>query len=72
MGIDQKNIEGGLDSIKGHIKEGVGGLTGDRSLESEGRADQVKGKVEKGLGDLRQGAKDLLEKGKEKLDNLDK
>ena len=72
MGIDKKNVEGALDDVKGHIKEGVGGLTGDRSLEGEGRTDQVKGKIEKGLGDLRQGAKDLLEKGKEKLDKLDR
>ena len=72
MGIDKKSVEGGLDEIKGHIKEGVGGLTGDRNLEGEGRADQIKGKIEKGLGNLRQGAKDLLEKGKEKLDGLDR
>jgi uncharacterized protein YjbJ (UPF0337 family) len=72
MGIDTKNIEGELDEAKGHVKEGVGALTGDRELQREGRVDQLKGKIEKGLGNLRQGAKDLLEKGKEKLDSLDK
>ena len=72
MGIDKKNIEGAVDDVKGHIKEGVGGLTGDRNLEGEGRLDQIKGKVEKGLGNIRDGAKNVLEKAKDKLDNLDK
>ena len=72
MGIDKKNIEGGLDEVKGHIKEGVGGLTGNRDLEGEGRVDQIKGKIEKGLGNLREGIKDTFDKAKDKLDNLDK
>jgi len=72
MGIDKKNIEGTVDDLKGHVKEGAGGLTGDRDLEAEGRVDQLKGKLEKGLGDLRQGAKDLLDKAKHKLDDLDR
>ena len=72
MACDKKNIEGGLDEVKGHIKEGVGGLTGDRKLEGEGQVDQIKGKIEKGLGNLRQGVKDGLEKVKDKLDGVDK
>jgi len=61
-GHRQEEHRGTVDDLKGHVKEGAGGLTGDRDLEAEGRVDQLKGKLEKGLGDLRQGAKDLLDK----------
>jgi uncharacterized protein YjbJ (UPF0337 family) len=63
--MDKKNIEGGLDSAKGKIKETAGVITGDRSLETEGKLDQVKGKVKDLAGDLREGIKDGL-------DSLDK
>ena len=62
--MDKKNLEGGLDNIKGKVKETVGVATGDRELEGEGKLDQVKGKVKEGLGNLREGIKN-------KLDELD-
>jgi len=63
--MDKKNIEGGIDNLKGRVKETVGVATNDRELEGEGKMDQVKGKVKDLAGDLRQGIKDGL-------DNLDK
>lgn len=63
--MDKKNFEGGLDTVKGKIKETAGVISGDRSLEGEGKLDQVKGKVKDLAGDLREGIKDGL-------DNLDK
>jgi len=63
--MDQKSAEGKLDKAKGRIKEGVGGLTGDRNLQRKGRIDQAKGKVKDTLGKLREGAKNAL-------DNLDR
>jgi uncharacterized protein YjbJ (UPF0337 family) len=63
--MDKKNIEGGIDNVKGRVKETVGVATNDRDLEGEGKFDQVKGKVKDMAGDLRQGIKDGL-------DNLDK
>jgi uncharacterized protein YjbJ (UPF0337 family) len=62
--MDKKNIEGGVDRIKGRVKETVGVATNDRDLEGEGKLDQVKGKIKDAAGDLRQGIKD-------KLDELD-
>ncbi|MCA1828845.1 MAG: CsbD family protein [Myxococcales bacterium] len=62
--MDKKNLEGGVDQIKGRIKETVGVATGDRELEGEGKLDGVKGKIKDAAGDLRQGIKD-------KLDELD-
>jgi uncharacterized protein YjbJ (UPF0337 family) len=63
--MDKKNIEGGIDTFKGRVKETVGVATNDRDLEAEGKNDQIKGKVKGLAGDLRQGIKDGL-------DSLDK
>jgi uncharacterized protein YjbJ (UPF0337 family) len=63
--MDKKNVEGGLDNIKGRVKETVGVATGDRELEGEGKVDQVKGKIKDVAGNIREGIKD-------KLDDLDK
>ena len=38
---------------KGKVKEGVGKVTGDSKLESEGKADQRKGKVQNAVGGLK-------------------
>ena len=48
-GIDH-SVEGKADHIKGHVKDAVGGLTGDKSLQAEGKADQLKGKVKDAFG----------------------
>ena len=72
MGIDKKNVEGAFDQAKGHVKEGLGGLTGNRDLEAEGQGDQIKGKIKDKLGDLRDGVKNTLDKAKDKLDGLDR
>ncbi len=63
--MDKKNLEGGIDRIKGRVKETAGVATGDRELEGEGKLDQVKGKLKDAAGNLRQGIKD-------KLDDLDR
>jgi uncharacterized protein YjbJ (UPF0337 family) len=54
--MDDDRIEGGAKKIKGNIKEGVGKLTGDSKLETEGKADQVEGRVQNTVG----GIKDTL------------
>jgi uncharacterized protein YjbJ (UPF0337 family) len=48
-GIDH-SAEGKVDHVKGHIKDAVGGLTGDSSLQAEGKGDQLKGKVKDAVG----------------------
>jgi uncharacterized protein YjbJ (UPF0337 family) len=63
--MDKKNLEGGVDHIKGKVKETVGVATGDRELEGEGKLDQVKGKIKDVAGNIREGIKD-------KLDDLDR
>ena len=63
--MDKKNFEGGLDNLKGKVKETAGVATGNRELEGEGKLDQVKGKIKDLAGNIREGIKDSL-------DNLDK
>ncbi len=70
--MDKKKLEGKKEEVVGHVKEGAGGLTGNRDLEAEGQDEQAKAKVSKGLGDVREGAKDLLDKAKDKLDDIDR
>ena len=50
------SLENKFDEIKGSVKEGLGKLTGDKSVEGEGLAEQVVSKVKEAA----EGAKDQL------------
>lgn len=45
------------DKIKGNIKEGVGKMTDDKRLESEGKTDKAKGEVKDAAHDVKEAAK---------------
>lgn len=51
------SLENKFDEIKGSVKEGLGKLTGDTSLEVEGLAEQVVSKVK----ETAEGAKEAIE-----------
>lgn len=51
------SLENKFEEIKGSVKEGLGELTGDKSLEGEGLAEQVVSKVK----EAEEGAKDAVE-----------
>ena len=51
------SLENKFDEIKGSVKEGLGKLTGDKSLEGEGLAEQVVSKVKEAA----EGAQDAVE-----------
>ena len=40
------DLEGKLTHLGGKVKEGIGELLGDRSVEREGRLDQMEGRAE--------------------------
>jgi uncharacterized protein YjbJ (UPF0337 family) len=46
----EDSVEGKAKNLKGQVKETVGDLTDDTSLEVEGKVDQVKGKAQDTLG----------------------
>ena len=51
--MNNDELNGKVDRLKGKIKEGVGNATNDESLRGEGIADQAAGNVEEGFGKAR-------------------
>ena len=47
--MDSNQVEGTTQDLGGRVKDAVGGLTGDTSLQAEGKADQGIGQL-KGFG----------------------
>jgi uncharacterized protein YjbJ (UPF0337 family) len=56
--VGDDKVEGRVDQAAGKVKEGVGKVTGDESLEQQGKADQAKGDVEEGVGKLKDAVRD--------------
>jgi uncharacterized protein YjbJ (UPF0337 family) len=46
----ENSLKGKISHAAGHVKDALGGLTGDKSLQTEGKVDQLKGKLQDGLG----------------------
>ena len=47
----ENSAEGTAKDMKGKLKDAAGGLTGDSSMQAEGKWDQIKGKAQDALGD---------------------
>jgi uncharacterized protein YjbJ (UPF0337 family) len=52
--MNNDRIDGALKNTGGKIKEGVGKLVGDVSLETEGKADQFSGKFQNAIGAIKE------------------
>lgn len=52
--MNKQQIKGATNRATGEIKEQVGKMTGDRSLQAKGHAREMKGKLQQGLGDARE------------------
>jgi uncharacterized protein YjbJ (UPF0337 family) len=46
----EDSVEGKATALKGRVKDVVGDLTDDKSLQAEGKLDQLKGKAQDVLG----------------------
>lgn len=46
----EDSVEGKTKDFTGKIKDAAGSLTGDNSLEAEGKLDQLKGQAQDALG----------------------
>jgi uncharacterized protein YjbJ (UPF0337 family) len=55
------------DKAKGRVKEAAGALTGDKDLESEGKADRAAGEVKEKVGDVKDKVEDAVDKVKDVL-----
>jgi len=50
--MSDQHVKGAVSTVKGTVNEGVGKLTGDKTLEAKGKVQKVQGKVQDGLGDV--------------------
>ncbi|AWB83170.1 CsbD family protein [Corynebacterium liangguodongii] len=53
-------FEGKADQLKGNIKEGLGEVAGDKSLENEGKADQLGGQIREKASEVGDAVKDKV------------
>ena len=60
------SLENKFDEIKGSVKEGLGKLTGDKSLEGEGLAEQVVSKVKEAAEDAKDAVEGVIDSVKDK------
>lgn len=51
--MNTEHVKGGLNELKGSVKQGVGKAIGNASLEGKGFLDRLKGKFQQGLGELK-------------------
>ena len=61
------SLENKFDEIKGSVKEGLGKLTGDKSVEGEGLAEQVVSKVKEAAEDAKDAVEGVIDSVKDKL-----
>ena len=59
--MDREHVKGTADKAKGGIKEGAGKLTGDNSLETEGKIDKAKGSAHNAAGEVKDAARDAAD-----------
>lgn len=58
------------DQAKGHIKEAIGGVTGDKDLEREGRDDRLAGEAKEKIGDAKDKVEEVVDSAKDKVDEV--
>jgi uncharacterized protein YjbJ (UPF0337 family) len=60
--MNKQHVKGAGDKAKGSVKDTVGGLTGNKKLQAEGKLDKAKGEVRKAVGDAKDAAKRATQK----------
>ena len=59
--MDENTIKGAVTEGAGKLKDAAGGLTGDTSMQGEGKIDQLTGSAQREFGDTLDEAQDQLE-----------
>ena len=59
--LNDDELRGKADQIKGRVKDAVGKATDDERLREEGAADEASGKVQEGFGTARRKAGETIE-----------
>jgi uncharacterized protein YjbJ (UPF0337 family) len=52
--MNEDQIKGKIEEIKGDVKERIGGATKDRKTQAEGFVEEKKGQLRKEIGDVRE------------------
>ena len=60
MGSTTDKIKGNANEAIGKAKQGIGEATGSERLKGEGVVQEVKGKGQKAVGDVKDAAKDAI------------
>ena len=63
-------MSGKSDQVKGQVKEAAGVLTGDKDLESEGKADGRAGEAKEKLDDAKDKIKDVVDDAEGKVEDV--
>ena len=59
--MNRDELEGKAEQLKGKVKQGVGDLTDNERLRSEGVADEAGGDVQEGFGKARRKVGETIE-----------
>ena len=62
--------KGFTDQVKGKVKETVGNITGDSSTKAEGIIDQSVGKAKEIASDVKDVAREVINKSKDAMNNV--
>ena len=63
-------MAGKTDQVKGQVKEAVGSLTGDKDLESEGKADRRAGETKEKVADAKDKVEGVIDKAEDKVEEV--
>jgi len=63
-------MAGKTDQVKGQVEEAVGSLTGDKDLESEGKADRRAGKTKEKVDHAKDKVEEVIDKAEEKVEEM--
>ena len=59
--MDKDEIKGKFNRAKGEVKEKVGEVTDNPSLEAEGAKDKLKGNIQEGIGAAKRKVRDAVD-----------
>jgi uncharacterized protein YjbJ (UPF0337 family) len=60
--MNQDQVKGRVEQVKGSVKETAGKAVGNRDLEARGKLDKAAGAVQSGIGDAKEKVKDGIDK----------
>ena len=59
--LNDDELRGKADQVKGRVKDAIGRATGDEQLRDEGAADEAAGKIQEGVGKARRKVGEAIE-----------